>query len=323
MVKKVELVETEFRKEKFETVYQFYLCEESGERFEDENMAQLNLETIYSQYRVRHSIPFPEQLVELRNKYDLTPTRISEILRFGVNTYRSYEAGEIPSLANALILDFAFDPRKFAEMVERSEILKVKEKERLLKRTQELVEHRHKIDFDLKVYFMGNPNPDEESGFKKPDLKKFAEMVIFFATNVQPYKTKLNKLLFYSDFYNFKKTGYSISGVRYCAIDMGPVPNNFQSIFEYLEQKQCIKITRRLFENVVGEQFQASEEKDFDEKIFSSEELNSLNSVAHKLGKMPTDKIIKASHEEDVWQKNFHAGRKLMNYLDAFSLKAI
>lgn len=323
MVKKVELVETEFRKEKFETVYQYYLCEDSGERFEDEKIAQLNLETLYNQYRVRHGIPFPEQLVELRDKYELTPTRISEILCFGVNTYRNYESGEIPSLANALILDFAFDPSKFGEMVERSDILKPKEKERLLRRVQELMENQNKIDFDLKAYFMGNPDPDEESGFRKPDLKKFSEMVIFFASSIQPYKTKLNKLLFYSDFYNFKKTGFSISGVRYCAIDMGPVPNNFQSIFEYLEQKQCVKVTRRLFENAVGEQFQRTETKDFNEAIFTSEELDSLNLVVTKLGKMATDQLIHWSHNEDVWQKNFHAGRKLMNYLDAFSLKAI
>ncbi|NJK94516.1 MAG: SocA family protein [Bacteroidales bacterium] len=61
-------------------------------------------------------------------------------------------------------------------------------------------------------------------------MAKFTEMVVYFAKELQPWKTKLNKLLFYADFLHFKKTCFSISGVRYRAIDMGPVPNNFQSI---------------------------------------------------------------------------------------------
>ncbi|WP_394351640.1 type II toxin-antitoxin system antitoxin SocA domain-containing protein [Lunatibacter salilacus] len=38
----------------------------------------------------------------------------------------------------------------------------------------------------------------------------------------------MNKLLFYADFLMFKRSCFSISGVRYKAIDMGPVPFNFQ-----------------------------------------------------------------------------------------------
>jgi hypothetical protein len=43
MVMKQEIIETEFRKEKFEVIYHYYLCEDTEEKFEDERLAQLNL----------------------------------------------------------------------------------------------------------------------------------------------------------------------------------------------------------------------------------------------------------------------------------------
>jgi len=53
MVMKQEIIETEFRKEKFQVIYHYYLCEDSGEKFEDERLAQLNLDQVYNQYKKR------------------------------------------------------------------------------------------------------------------------------------------------------------------------------------------------------------------------------------------------------------------------------
>jgi hypothetical protein len=58
-------------------------------------------------------------------------------------------------------------------------------------------------------------------------------MVVFFTESMQPWKTKMNKLLFYSDFLMFKQTGFSISGIQYRAIPMVG-SDNFNSIYEYL-----------------------------------------------------------------------------------------
>lgn len=54
MVMKRETITTDFRNEKFEVVYHYYLCEDSGEKFEDEDLMQLNLNQVYDQYRNRH-----------------------------------------------------------------------------------------------------------------------------------------------------------------------------------------------------------------------------------------------------------------------------
>src|SRR5690606_12006229 len=103
----------------------------------------------------------------------------------------------------------------------------------------------------------------------------------YFSEQVQPFKTKMNKLLFYADFFMFKQTCFSISGVRYKAIDMGPVPNNFQSIFEYLDNSGDIEIFYTQFpQGYTGEQFKPKKDRLFNASLFSKIELAVLNKIA-------------------------------------------
>ncbi|TVR71901.1 MAG: hypothetical protein EA408_08080 [Marinilabiliales bacterium] len=51
-----------FRKEEFHIISHTYICEETGEKFEDYLFANLNFNQLLNQYRVKHSIPFTEQI---------------------------------------------------------------------------------------------------------------------------------------------------------------------------------------------------------------------------------------------------------------------
>ena len=56
----------------------------------------------------------------------------------------------------------------------------------------------------------------------------FCAMVLFFAhKSTELLKTKLMKLLNYSDMIFYKENGISISGARYAHLPYGPVPENF------------------------------------------------------------------------------------------------
>jgi len=41
--------------------------------------------------------------------------------------------------------------------------------------------------------------------------------------------------MFYSDFLHFKKYGISISGLRYQAIEFGPVPVHYRTIYDNID----------------------------------------------------------------------------------------
>jgi len=323
MVMKQETIETEFRKEKFEVVYHYYLCKDSEERFEDERLAQLNLSQVYNQYRKKYNLPFPEEIIKLRELYGLSGAKMSEVLGFGINVYRNYENGEIPNSSNARLIQLAQDPKEFKKLVALSNALSEKEYDRVNKKIDELLLQDDFLNFDLTNFLMGGPVVDEQTGYKKPNLEKFTEMVVFFTANAQPslWKTKLNKMLFFADFLHFRKDVQSISGCRYRAIDMGPVPNNFNSLFDYIAVNDHVDINVTYFDNGgIGEQFIPNPKRTFDESKLTKGEVDTLTEVVKKFKKISTSEIISISHKEEAWEKNFHNGKKLISYIEAFKL---
>ncbi|NEN24195.1 SocA family protein [Cryomorpha ignava] len=118
----------------------------------------------------------------------------------------------------------------------------------------------------------------------------------------------------------FKQTCFSISGIRYRAIDMGPGPNNFQSIFEYLANNDFIDIKYTHFpQGYIGEQFKARKERPFNQDLFTEIEMTILNKVVEEFKKSSTDSIIETSHLEEAWKKN-EKEKAVISYRYAFEL---
>jgi transcriptional regulator with XRE-family HTH domain len=280
---------------------------------------------VYNQYRDKFNIPFPDEIIRIREKYELSAAKMSEILGFGINTYRQYEAGEMPSVANAKLILMVDDPKIFIEMVELCTTLDDKTKNKYIQKAQLLVEEKKRNIFNLnfKEYLLGNHLADIYSGYRNPNFEKFTEMVVYFSDTLSPFKTKMNKLLFYADFLMFKQSCFSISGVRYKAIDMGPVPNNFQSIFEYLANNNEIDIyTTEFPQGYTGEQFKAKNDRPFKADLFSEKELAVLEKVATVFKPTSTNDMIELSHLEEAWKKN-EKDKSVISYEYAFDLNQI
>jgi putative zinc finger/helix-turn-helix YgiT family protein len=312
-----------FRKETFEVVFHYYRCEDTGEQFTTTALDEVNMNQVYHQYRDKFNIPFTDEIISIREKYGLPAARMSEVLGFGINTYRQYEAGEMPSIANAKLIQMVDDPKKFMDMVELCGTLNDSLKEKYIRKAKALVEERelHRSDTMLKDYLLGPHLADIYSGYRNPNLEKLAEMVIYFAVQLQPFKTKMNKLLFYADFLMFKQSCFSISGVRYKAIDRSPVPFNFQSVFEYLANEGAIDIKTTEFQGgYSGEQFFARSSRPFNQERFTDSELQVIRHVASVFKNTATTEIVEKSHAERAWKENI-TGKGLISYEYAFELR--
>ncbi len=315
----------EFRKETFEIVFHYYKCGDSEEQFTTTALDEVNMNQVYNQYRDKFNIPFPDEIIRIRERYGLPAAKMSELLGFGINSYRQYEAGDMPSIANAKLIQMVEDPKKFMDMVEWCGTLEEKLKAKYIQKAQLLVEERKRNIFNLslKDYLLGNPLADIYSGYRNPNFEKLTEMVVYFSEKLQPFKTKMNKLLFYADFLMFQQSCFSISGVRYKAIDMGPVPNNFQSIFEYLANKNEIDIyTTEFPKGYTGEQFKARKDRPFKSELFSETELEVLEKVATVFKSTSTNDMIELSHLEEAWKKN-EKDKSVISYEYAFELNHI
>lgn len=311
------------RKEAFEVKYHVFKCEDTGEEFETPEMMEMNLRQAMDQYRSKYNLPFPEEIRSIREQYGVSAAKMSEVLRFGVNQYKQYENGELPSESNASLIFLAAHPKSFCQLVELSS-LSSEEKEKLKKKAEDLLDqksHRQEEEWTT-LFFMGSNRPDVERGFRKPSLKLFAAMIAFFAIHLNPFKTQMNKLLFYSDFLHFRKYGRSISGAKYRAIEMGPVPNNFDGVFQYAENEGFVILDHHEFPSgAIGTKFLPHPHVIIENHL-SKPELESLKEVLERFRKAKSQDIIQISHEEDAWIKNVGT-RSLISYLESYSLKAI
>jgi uncharacterized phage-associated protein/DNA-binding transcriptional regulator YiaG len=326
MILSVKDSTVKFRKEEFTIKYKFYLCEDTQEEFTTTALDTLNLNQVHNQYRDKHNLPFTDEIIQFREKLNISAKLMSKVFGFGTNVYRNYENGEVPSLSNGKLIYQSINSLKFLKiLVEDSSDLKDQEKTKLLGTIKRL--RRDAEAHSLQQYYLAlvqkEKFPNNHTGYKNLDLDKFSQMVGFFAQSQEPSEVKLNKLLFYADFYHFNKTGYSISGAQYRAIDYGPVPNNYDILFNYAEKSGIVcKDLVQYSEHIYGKHYLAQKYFKFDVELFSEEELETLKIVADKFKDFSATKIKDVSHEEDAWTCNSEE-KSIIDYTLAFKLKHV
>jgi hypothetical protein len=64
---------------------------------------------------------------------------MAEILGFGVNVYRQYESGEVPSISNARLIQVVKDPTEFKKLVLAANVINGNALENVLKKIDELI----------------------------------------------------------------------------------------------------------------------------------------------------------------------------------------
>ena len=312
-----------YRKESFNIPYQFYACEDSGEQFTSTDLDEVNMRMVYNQFRAKHHIPLNEEIKLIREKYEVSASRMGELLGFGPNTFGQYEKGDLPSMANAKLLKIAENPSKFIDLVEDWQTTSLKAKAELKKRTQKLILEQKSTFIDIESYLMGSREPDEFTGFKSPDFEKLTEMIVFFSQKAPCFKTKMNKLLFYTDFAMFRQHGRSLSGARYKAISYGPVPNSFESIFESLAKQDVIDLVYEELPEGGQKQFlEGRMDRPFNKELFSTIELEVLYMVRERFKKTKPFEIVEISHKENAWINN-EKSKSFISYNYALALKAI
>jgi len=301
-----EQKELSFRKESFEIVYHSWNCVDTGQLFTTDELDQLNITQVHNKYREKHNIPFPDQIRSIRKRYGLSAAKMSEVLGFGINTWRNYESGEVPQASNGRLIALAADPEEFLKLVEMSKVIQERELKKTLSRVEKIIDEEKESDETLLKQYLSitRHGPNVYSGYRELGLDKLLYMIIYFAETVQPLKTKLNKLLFYADFLNYKKTGFSISGSNYAAIDLGPVPEAYDTLFEYFHRNKWIQIEYIDFKDRenIGEKFIQNPHRPFQQELLNEAELNSLKYVAEYFKSMSTRELIDLSHNEKAWK---------------------
>lgn len=107
-----------FRGERYEYTHTAYLCEDTGEQFTTAETDDDAYFQVTSQYREKYGIPTADEITSIRISYGLSSAKMSVILGFGINQWRLYEKGEVPSISNGRLIRTIKTPSVFLDLVD-------------------------------------------------------------------------------------------------------------------------------------------------------------------------------------------------------------
>jgi len=284
------------RGEVISVLVKYYKCHECGGEYEDPKSSYDPLALAYKVYRERHNMMQPEEIRELRQRYGLTQKDLCKLLGWGEVTLSRYENGALQDDSHNRMLQMIKEPHNLLNIVmQNGDFLAVKKREKLISLLENEIEETHSFPLILEELF-GKYRPDILSGFRKLNLDKVFQTIVFFCVD-GILKTKLNKFLFYSDFKHYKNNALSITGLRYVHLKYGPVPDNYEHYYATLQNvEESIKIEEEFIGEYVGEIFSAVRKPDL--SIFSTSEIKTLIEVKDFFKNYSASGIKDFSHRE-------------------------
>ena len=300
-----EVRKTTFRKEEFEYIHTG-IIDEDGESWTTTELDEANIFQVYNQYRAKHGIPFPDEIIAIRKHYGISAAKMSQILGFGINQYRLYEEGEVPNISNARTIIAATQKNIFLSFLEASKNEMTDSEYRRIKNKIESTES----------YMPPIGKSTDTSGYRALSLSKIEAVVKKIISTIGPtFVTKMNKLLFYVDFINYKRHGYGVTGVTYRALQFGPVPDSWGKIYGSL-QDLCMNehVYPSGQSGILLDDCSKTESCDL-----SDHELQTIEDVCQLFSELTAGEISEISHKEKGWIDNA-ATHSEISYQKAFEL---
>lgn len=260
-------------------------------------------------------------VLSVRKRYGISAAKMSLILGIGVNQYRLYEQGEVPSVSNGRMIRSVMNPKVMLEMVESSR------NEMSLTDYEKIVNKVKSVIADSEAYKLGQYESKwlfavprgAGNGYAQQSIDKLKNILLYFIEKSGGvFFTKMNKLLFYADFVAYRQTGKGITGLAYKAIQHGPVPVRWDRIYSFYDEinQEIVQFS----DGWAGTKLVSKLSPDMTE--FDEDELKVLEFVCERFKSETPTQISETSHQEEVWKRNIDSDQ-LINYEMAFTLKAI
>lgn len=284
--------------ETIEVDAQILTCVECGEEFYCEELDNATLVAAYNEYRRKHKLLLPEEIKKIREQYGLSQRSFAKLLNWGDKTICRYENGSVQDKVHNSLLLFLRKPENMRTYLVENEIsLDAKQKAKLLGVVEKLEQDiEYRVERNLFDSFFSKI-PCEENGFKAFHYDKFCAMVLFFAHKSEALlKTKLMKLLNYSDMIFYKENGVSISGAKYVHLPYGPVPEHFDILLGKMAADHIAHI--EVFYDNGYEKHQVIPECDIPKAILSEAEYEVLERIYEKFAGFGSVDISNYSHKE-------------------------
>lgn len=272
----------------------YHRCEACGSEFENTRGSDV-LDAAYRKYRDHHKMLQPEAIRDWRKSLGLTQKELSVLLGWGGATLSRYENGALQDEAHEKIMRLVMEPHNFVKLLrETPDSMDDEKRSRLIADMSAVEAEAWSLDRILEEPF-ASYNPDLFTGYRKFDLNKMFNVIMFFCVDGQ-LETKLNKLLFYADFKHFKEYTVGITGMRYVHLKYGPVPDNYELFFLDLVRKNKLAKDEVVRGKYSGKEYRSTTAPDLG--LFTESELGVLKKVKNYFAEFTAFKIKNFSHQE-------------------------
>ena len=309
-----------YRGEEYPCVVTLFQDEADSEPYTTTESDTVWFNQVTNQYRAKYGIPYTDEIIALREKYGISATKMSAILGFGVNQYRLYEMGEVPSESNGKLIRSAMNPHTFKDLVNNSRHqLTDREYAKIMTRVQEVISHipewyeeRRAVDRIFRTH------RGVENGFAPQSTARLKNLLLYIIEQMgEVFQTKMNKVLFYIDFLSYRESGMAISGLAYNAIEFGPVPQRWDRVYSAFDE---IVPKSRLVHDQESTALTAVIEADM--TCFTEQERAIIDTVCAKMKGLSAHEISELSHNELAWRRNLQK-EGTIPFEEAFSLGAV
>lgn len=295
------------------------VCKKCNEEIFDMKLDTENLKQAYQKYKKAHGLLLAEDIVRIRNRYKLGQRTFAKLIGCTQATLVRYEKGTIQNDTHNRLINLMDNPENLRETY--GKIQSELSESECRKIELALAQNRNKVAPYYRIFQdKEKGNPTEYSGFQRFNFQKLKNIIIYYAQNQKKlYKTKLMKLLWYTDALNFSRSTKSISGLTYIHLNFGPVPEDRNELLGLLEKMDVIRIEEDTSTSYVGERIETDAQ--FDASIFSEKELGVLQEINKKFDDSSSTDLVRLSHEEDAYLKT--SPQERLSFLYALNLKGI
>lgn len=297
----------EFRGIEVNTFENIAICNECNQDLYVNEIEDENNERIYQIYREKANIIKPEDIIKLREKYDISQRELTSILGFGKMTINRYERGGLPTKSQSDYIKLLIENddkfiEKAKEAYEKNNI-NDKTYNKIISEEVEKDISKKEVQDNIRRYLKSvlNRKPDIYNGYKSLDLEKIENIISYIASKVKNLTiTSLNKYLWYIDMLSFNERTVAITGLTYQNQKFGPT-----IVYKKYDELSLLddKYTREDIETENGNTTKIISNNNFKLDKISSSEKEIIDTIIKLLKNKNVTDISEISHREDGWKK--------------------
>ena len=297
----------EFRGIEINSYENVAICKECHQDLYVNEIEEKNNERIYELYREKANIIKPQDIVDLRKKYDISQRELTAILGFGKMTINRYERGGVPTKSQSDYIKLLIEnDNKFVEKVKeayKNGSINEKTYGKIVSEESNINISKEEVQDNIRKYlkFVLSRKPDIYNGYKDLDIEKIENIISYIASKVKNLTiTSLNKYLWYIDMLSFNQRSISITGLTYQNQKFGPtiVDKKYDEI-SLLDEKY----TREDIETENGNTTKIISNGNYNLDKITGSEKKIIDAIIKMLKNKSVTDISEMSHREDGWKK--------------------